>query len=314
MIKIPIVVISGATASGKTSLSIELAKRYNGEIISADSMQIYKKMNIGTAKPDETERMGIVHHMMDFVDPKDNFSVADYVSLAHEKIEDIRRRGKLPIIVGGTGLYIDSLVKDIDFIETTEDSRIRQELIEISEKEGAERLYSMLEEIDPEIAKQIPMNNVRKVARAIEFYKVTGITMTENNKRTREKKSRYIPLEMAISWDREKLYKRIDMRVDIMIKNGLTDEVEALMRDGLDSKSQSMQGIGYRQIIDYFNKKTSLDEAVEIIKRDSRRYAKRQLTWFRRNENIHWLDAKEDIFKEAYGLVDEFLAQNQQNL
>lgn len=309
--KIPVVVIAGATASGKTALSIEIAKKYGGEIVSADSMQIYKGMNIGTAKPTEDEKCGIVHHLMDFADPKKPYSVADYVRDAHKCIENITARNKIPIVTGGTGLYINSLINDIDFEEENGNDEIRAELRQIYEKEGADKLFAMLKEIDPE--SEIPKENVRRVMRAIEFYKIRGITMTEQSRRSKMKESRYIPLMMAISHDREKLCERIDRRVDVMMSDGLLSEAESFYRKGFTKDMQSMKGIGYRQLLNYFRGLSTYTEAVRIIKRDSRRYAKRQLTWFKRDKRIHWIDAESDILKQAFDFTETFLAENVQN-
>ena len=312
--KIPILIVAGATASGKTSLSVELAKKYSGEIVNADSMQIYKEMNIGTAKPNEEEKAGIKHYLMDFLDPHDSYSVADYVQDAHKCIEEIVISGKLPIITGGTGLYINSLADDVDFSEKPESAKIKEELTEIHKIHGAEYMHDMLKNIDPQSAEKIPKENVRRVIRAIEYYRVNGITISEHNRMTKQKESRYIPLMLAISWDREILYNRIEERVDIMLKNGLLEEVEALYKKGFNKKMQSMQGIGYKQLLDYFRGFSTFDEAVSIIKRDSRRYAKRQLTWFKRDKRINWIDAKSDILKEACACTDEFLSENKQIL
>lgn len=311
--KIPIVVIAGATASGKTALSVKLAKKYGGEIVSADSMQIYKNMNIGTAKPDSKEQAGILHHLMDFIDPIEKYSVADYVLDAHKCIEDIANRGRLPIVTGGTGLYINSLVDDISFEEESGSEEIRKELNRIYKLGGADTLYEMLKEADPESADKIPKENVRRVMRALEFYRANGITISEQNRLSRQKESRYIPLMMAISWERETLYERIEKRVDLMMGAGLLEEVYCLYKKGYTKKMQSMQGIGYKQLLDYFRGLSTLDEAVRIIKRDSRRYAKRQITWFKRDKRIKWISADTDILKNACAYTDMFLAENQQN-
>lgn len=312
MNKIPIIVIAGATASGKTALSIETAKNFGGEIVSADSMQIYKYMNIGTAKPDDAEKDGVIHHLMDFVNPWEEYSVADYVEDAHKCIYDISKRGALPVVVGGTGLYINSLVDDVSFDEGTGDENIRRELYETAEKEGAGRLLEMLAEFDGEAARSIHPKNVRRIIRAIEFYRVTGKTISAHNAETKEKESRYEPLLLAVKWDRDKLYERIEKRVDIMLEAGLLEEVAALFEMGCTKKMQSMQGIGYKQLLDYYRGFSTLDEAVRIIKRDSRRYAKRQITWFKRDSRIHWLDAGSDIVKQAEEYTASFLAENQQ--
>lgn len=310
MMKIPIIVIAGATATGKTALSVELAKKYNGEVVSADSMQIYKGMDIGTAKPTEAEKQGITHHLMDFVNPSEEYSVADYVSDAHKCIEDISARGKLPIVTGGTGLYINSLVDDVDFEEETGNGKIREELMNIYKNEGAGKLFEMLTKIDPE--SKIPKENIRRVIRAVEFYRLNGITMTEKERISKQKESRYVPLMMEISTDRGLLYEKIDKRVDVMVENGLLEEVYSFYKRGFTKKMQSMKGIGYKQLLDYFRGMTSLDEALRLIKRDSRRYAKRQITWFKRDERIKKIDANGDILKQAFNFTEEFLAENQQ--
>lgn len=312
MKKIPVIVIAGATASGKTALSVEIAKKYNGEIISADSMQIYKEMNIGTAKPEEAEKQGITHHLMDFLPPDVQYSVADFVEDAHEAVGNIIKKGKIPVMVGGTGLYINSFVNDISFDDGGKDENVRRELEEYAKENGCTALWNMLKEIDLESAENIHPENVKRVIRAIEFYRVSGKTISEHNKESRLSESRYNPLMFAIKWDREELYRRIDMRVDIMMESGLWDEVYALYKKGYTKKMQSMQGIGYRQLLDCIRGFSTKEEAVNIIKRDSRRYAKRQNTWFKRDERIHWLDAKNDILKQSECYIDSFLAENKQ--
>lgn len=305
MSKIPLIVVAGPTASGKTSLSIELAKRLDGEIVSGDSMQIYKYMNIGTAKPTEAEKEGIPHHLMDFLEPSVSFSVADYCVLAHKVIADIHARGKLPIIVGGTGLYIDSLVNNVDFGETDKETPIRAELNQLAEEKGNEAVYEILLEIDPETAKKYHPNNLRRVIRAIEFYKTTGTTISDHAK---EKKiSPYNSIYFAPLWDREILYDRINKRVDIMVKDGLIDEVKDLLARGYDKNSTAMQGIGYKEFYAYFDGNQSLDETLELIKMNSRRYAKRQLTWFRRNKNIRWLPPCDNMADRAMEIIEKIL-------
>ena len=299
MKKIPVIVICGPTASGKTALSIEIAKKYNGEIVSADSMQIYKYMNIGTAKPDSTERDGIVHHMLDIVAPQESYSVAEYTEEAHRVIEDITSRGKTAVITGGTGLYINSLIDDVDFLENDSDTSIRNELQKIADEQGADVLVRELKSIDPASAEKIHKNNLRRIIRAIEFYKMTGIPISEHQAKTTEKESRYLPCMLAIKWDMGRLYERIEQRVDIMLENGLFDEVEQLMKNGCTPQMQSMQGIGYKETAEFLEGKISLDETISKIKQDTRHYAKRQMTWFRRDERIHWIDAESDIVNEA---------------
>ena len=289
MTKIPLIVVAGPTASGKTSLAIDIAKTLDGEIVCADSMQIYKYMDIGTAKATRDEQAQCPHHLMDIVEPDCEFSVADYTELAHKTISDIISRGKTPIMCGGTGLYIDSVVNDVEFGEFENDYTLRRELEELAKKEGSQRLIDMLSEFDPLSAKKLHPNNLKRIIRAIEFYKVSGIPISEHQHMTKLKESRYNAVEFIIDRERCELYDRINRRVDIMMDEGLTDEVKMLMGRGYSPKLNSMQGIGYKELIAYFNGKSTLDEAVDAIKQNSRRYAKRQLTWFRRNENIHWL-------------------------
>ena len=308
MNKIPLIVIAGATASGKTGLSIEIAKRLDGEIVSGDSMQIYKYMNIGTAKPTEAEKDRIPHHLMDFLEPTVNYSVADYCEAAHKVIADIHARGKMPIIVGGTGLYIDSLVNNVDFGETSEDNSIRCELEELAKQKGNEAVYEILLKIDPETAKKYHPNNLRRVIRAIEFYKTSGKTISEHAKE--EKNSPYHCVYFAIDWDREVLYERINKRVDIMVEDGLIDEVKELLEKGYDKSLTAMQGIGYKEFYAYFDGEQSLSETLELIKMNSRRYAKRQLTWFRRNKSIHWLIPGENIADTAIDIIASELYLN----
>lgn len=289
MTKTPLIVVAGPTASGKTSLAIDIAKTLDGEIVCADSMQIYKYMDIGTAKATRDEQAQCPHHLMDIVEPDCEFSVADYTELAHKTISDIISRGKTPIMCGGTGLYIDSVVNDVEFGEFENDYTLRRELEELAKKEGSQRLIDMLSEFDPLSAKKLHPNNLKRIIRAIEFYKVSGIPISEHQHMTKLKESRYNAVEFIIDRERYELYDRINRRVDIMMDEGLADEVKTLMDRGYSPKLNSMQGIGYKELIAYFNGKSTLDEAVDAIKQNSRRYAKRQLTWFRRNENIHWL-------------------------
>lgn len=303
MEKIPLIVIAGATASGKTSLSIQLAHELDGEIVSADSMQIYKYMDIGTAKPDLREREGIPHHMIDIVTPDTNFSVADYTTMAHDAIADIYRRGKMPIMVGGTGLYISSVVNDVDFAEGDDNSEIRKELFALAEEKGKGYLHKMLEEIDPASAEKIHENNLKRVIRAIEIYRLSGEKLSEHNQKSKEKESRYEPVMMQIVWDREVLYERINKRVDIMIEAGLEAETKKLYNMGYASDLTAMQGIGYKEMFEYFNGSVTFDEAVEKIKQGSRNYAKRQNTWFKRDERIVRLSSEENIFKNAIKLI-----------
>ena len=302
---IPVVIVAGATASGKTALSVELAKRLSGEIVSCDSMQIYKGMDIGTAKPTQAEMQGIPHHMLDFLEPSENFSVADFCNMAREIIADIHNRGKLPILTAGTGLYIASLVNNIEFAEETEKSDVRDELFELAEKSGKDAVYEMLLELDPEYAKIVHPNNLKRVIRAIEFYKTTGMTVTEHNKMP--KTPIYKSVYFCIDWDREVLYDRINARVDEMLKMGLENEAKTLYEKYGRQKLTALSGIGYKEFFDYFDGKKELSEVVEEIKQGTRRYAKRQLTWFRRNDSIHWLTPDENMVETAIDIIKQEL-------
>lgn len=297
-----LVAVAGPTASGKTRLAIEIAKRFNGEIVGADSMQIYKYMDIGTAKPTEKECDEVVHHMIDFLEPDVRYSVADYTKKAHEVIRGIASRGKLPVMCGGTGLYINSVVDDVTFGEIETDYELREELQKIAEIEGTQKLLDMLGEFDAESAARLHPNNLRRIIRAIEFYRTTGVTISAHQKMTKEKESRYEPIMLSIAWDRQELYDRINKRVDIMINDGLFDEVRDLMERGYTQQLNSMQGIGYKEVIDCIEGRMSYEETVERIKQSSRRYAKRQLTWFKRDTRIHWVSA-ENAVDEAVEFV-----------
>lgn len=288
---IPLVVIGGPTASGKTALSVALAKKIGGEIVSADSMQIYKYMDIGSAKPTEEEKEGVPHHLMDVALPTENFSLGDYLMLARKAIEDIYSRGKMPIVVGGTGLYINSLINNIELTDETDTLKIREKLAKFAEDEGTEALYKKLQEIDPESAERIHPNNVKRVMRAIEIYESTGKTMTE----TLEESKRppiYKAFQYGIDYDREVLYERINKRVDIMIEQGLVEEVKALVKMGCRRDNTSMQGIGYKEVLDYLDGKLDQSEMADEIKQATRRYAKRQITWFKRNDMV-WIKPDE---------------------
>ncbi len=294
-----IVCVVGPTASGKTALSIELAKELQGEIVSCDSMQIYRGMDIGTAKPTHDEMQGIVHHMLSVIEPSENYSAARYVEDAGKITDDIIARGKLPIIVGGTGLYVDSLVRGTQFAEFREDKKLRDELFALYEKNGAGYMHKMLSKVDPERAKQIHENNVKRVIRALEVYNATGKTITEHDEKTKEAPPKYNACYIGLMFDeRERLYERINLRVDKMIEDGLLDEVKKLLDSGISPLSTAMQAIGYKELVEYYDGKCTLGEAAENIKQASRRYAKRQMTWFRRNKDINWLavDKSENVF------------------
>jgi len=303
--KIPLIVVAGPTASGKTGLAIEIANYVGGEIVSADSMQIYKYMDIGSAKPTKEEQSQAVHHLIDFVEPDEEFSVAEYTEKAHEVIADINSSGKIAVMVGGTGLYINSVVNDVTFCEMDTDYELREELHKLGVEKGSEHLLSMLAEFDEVSAKRLHPNNLRRIIRAIEFYKVTGKPISEHQEETKQTESRYNPLMFLVDWDREVLYDRINRRVDIMLKEGLLDEVKHLMDMGYTQELNSMKGIGYKEVMDYFDGKMSLEETIEIIKQSSRRYAKRQLTWFRRDDRIHYVSSN-NPFEQAKKIIDEF--------
>lgn len=286
MDKIFIVVVCGATASGKTRLSIDLAKRFNGEIVSADSMQIYKKLDIASAKPTEEEKDGIPHHLMDFLEPTEAFSVADYVPMAREIIADIHKRGKLPIICGGTGLYINSLVDNIEFDDTGSDPEFREEMKRLAAEHGNAYVLEKLREVDPECAEKLHENNLSRVIRALEVHHISGKTMSEVQAQSRLNPSPYEPCMLMIDYeDREELYERIDKRVDIMLENGLLEEAHEFFSH--DDYITSAQAIGYKELKPYFDGEAELSECVEKLKRETRHYAKRQLTWFKKDVRIN---------------------------
>ncbi len=294
MNKPKVIVIGGPTASGKTALSIALAKKINGEIISADSMQIYKDMDIGTAKPSIEEMDNIKHYLIDCVSPAVRYSVADFKKDATNAIEEILQKGKVPIIVGGTGLYIDSLIYGIDYNEMQVDLDYRAYLEDLADKNGLEYLYNMAKKIDEQAMQKISINDKKRICRVLEIYKSTGKTKTELEKESRSKELKYDFKVFAIDMDRAVLYDRINKRVDLMIEAGLIDEVKNLIEKYPEIPT-AMQGLGYKEVLGYFNKEYSKEEMIEKIKMESRRYAKRQLTWFRRNKDIIWLDATKSI-------------------
>ncbi len=295
-----ILVVAGPTASGKTGLAVRLAKEFGGEVVSADSMQIYEYMNIASAKPTEEEMQGIPHHLLSIVSPFDPFSVADYVKRAKEAISDILGRGKLPIVAGGTGLYISSLVDNIQFAEETPDPTVRMRLLEEVEKKGIEPLYQRLQEIDPQAAENIHPNNTKRVVRALEIYETTGMTLTEQNLRSRQEPPAFSSFMLALSPARDVLYERIDRRVDEMVEMGLFQETKQLQAMGLTKTMQSMQGIGYKEAFDYLDGILTREECIQAVKQATRHYAKRQLTWFRRDSRYHWVDpTKEESILSA---------------
>lgn len=284
-----ILCVVGPTASGKTAYAIELAKGNSGEIVSCDSMQIYKYMNIGTAKATAEERAEVPHHMIDFVDPNRDYSVADFVTDARACIAEILSRGKMPVLCGGTGLYIDSVLKSVEFSPQKRDDKLRDELWKRAEQDGAESVYEILKELDPIEADKVHYNNVKRVIRAIEICKTTGMTKTEADKLSIGKPM-YNPTIYGLNMPREKLYERIDRRVDIMVEQGLEGEVRQLLNMGIRRDSTAMQAIGYKELVRYIDGLCDFETAIEDIKRESRRYAKRQLTWFRRNPDIIWTE------------------------
>ena len=288
-----LIVLTGPTAVGKTSLSIALAKAVDGEIISADSMQVYKYMNIGTAKITEEEKCGIPHFLIDELEPDEEFNVTIFKNKVMGYIKDITSRGKVPIIVGGTGFYIQSVIYDINFNEYGDDSNVRKKYEAMAETLGKSELHKKLALVDREYADSVSYNNVKKVVRALTFFEMTGEKLSEHNKRERERSSPFDFAYFVLTMDRKKLYERIDKRVDLMFDMGLVDEVKALMAKGYDKSLVSMQGIGYKEVIDYLSGKTSLEECIDIIKRDTRHFAKRQLTWFKREKVVTYIDKDE---------------------
>lgn len=288
--KRPLIILTGPTAVGKTALSIELAKALDGEIISADSMQVYRHMDIGSAKVTEEEMKGIPHHLIDVIDPEEEFNVTRFQTIAKEAMEEIYARGHVPIIAGGTGFYIQALIYDIDFKENEDSSEIRQELEKFGEEHGNEALHEMLKAIDPESAEAIHANNKKRVIRAIEYYRLTGQKISEHNQEEREKESPYDFYYYVLTCERSRLYERIDERVDLMLQMGLVEEVKKLKERGCCRGMVSMQGLGYKEILDYLDGTCTLDEAVYVLKRDTRHFAKRQLTWFKRERDVRWLE------------------------
>lgn len=288
-----LIVLTGPTAVGKTSLSIALAKAVGGEIISADSMQVYKYMNIGTAKITEEEKCGIPHFLIDELEPDEEFNVTIFKNKVMGYIKDIKSRGKVPIIVGGTGFYIQSVIYDINFNEYGDDSEVRKKYELMAETLGKSELHKKLALVDREYADSVSENNVKKVVRALSFFEMTGEKLSEHNKRERERSSPFDFAYFVLTMDRKKLYERIDKRVDLMFDMGLVEEVKALMAKGYDKSLVSMQGIGYKEVIDYLSGKTGLEECIDIIKRDTRHFAKRQLTWFKREKVVTYIDKDE---------------------
>ena len=288
MNKPKVIVICGPTASGKTALSIELAKKVNGEIISSDSMQIYKDMDIGTAKPTEKEMQGIKHYLIDFVEPNQRYSVAEFKKDAENAIEEVLEKDKTPIVVGGTGLYVDSLIYGIEYPDIELDEKYREKLEKRADKEGLELLYNEAKKIDPQAIEKISKNDKKRILRILEIYKATGKNKTEQEKESRKNGIKYDYKVFAINMDREILYDRINKRVDIMIENGLIEEVEKLLKKYTEFPT-AMQGLGYKEVVEYLQGKITKEEMIENIKRETRRYAKRQITWFKKNKQTIWI-------------------------
>lgn len=300
-----IVILVGPTAVGKTDISIAIAKALNGEIISADSAQVYKYMDIGTAKISPEEAQDIKHHMIDEIYPDQNFSVAHFRDRADKYIREITAKGKLPIIAGGTGLYINSLLNNLDFTESVGDETFRQKMQEIADVNGNEYLYAMLKEVDPESCQRLHPNDVRRVIRALEVYEFTGKTISYYQEESKKIPPRYNYAFVGLTMDRQKLYERINQRVDIMLDKGLIEEVKKLLAMGYSRNLVSMQALGYKEIVQYLEGEISLEEAIFILKRDSRHYAKRQLTWFRRDERIEWFNV--DEYQDRLTLVKNII-------
>ena len=305
MCKPKVIVLCGPTASGKTSLSIELAKRINGEIISCDSMQIYKDMDIGTAKPTEQEKQGIKHYLLDFLSPEVRYSVADYKKDAEKAIEEILKKRKVPIIVGGTGLYINSLIYNIEYKDSKIDIDYRNKLEKMVVEKGLENLYEMAQKIDPEAMKNISHNDKKRIMRVLEIYNETGKTKTELEVESRKNEPKYNYIVFALDMDRDKLYERINKRVDIMLKNGLIHEVEKLINT-YKIMPTAMQGLGYKEVVEYLKGNCTEEEMVEKIKMETRRYAKRQLTWFRKNKETIWLNGLEEADKNINTILEVY--------
>ena len=299
MEKKPLIVLTGPTAAGKTGLSIELAKKINGAIISADSMQVYRHMDIGSAKITKEEMDGIPHYLIDVLEPYEEFSVHLFKQMAEKALEEIYAKGMVPIIVGGTGFYIQALLYDIQFTDTDTDTEYREKMEALAEQNGPEWLHDQLREVDPEAAEQIHANNVKRVIRALEYFHQTGQKISEHNAEERQRTSPYCHVYFVLNRDRAELYHRIDLRVDIMLENGLLDEVKKLKEMGYTRDMVAMKGLGYKEILDHLGGEITLDEAIYRIKRDTRHFAKRQLTWFRRERDVTWVELEGRAFDEV---------------
>ncbi len=307
MSKKPLIILTGPTAVGKTSLSVKLAKAVDGEIVSADSMQVYKYMDIGTAKITKDEMGDIPHYLISEFEPDEEFSVVKYQQLAKKYISSIHERNKIPILVGGTGFYIQAVLYDIDFEENESDTSYREELEQLALTKGSDYLHGLLAKVDPNSAKAIHPNNIKRIIRALEYIKLTGNPISAHNEEQRSKESPYNYKYFVLNRDRAKLYEIINRRVDVMIDNGLIDEVKNLLDMGYTKDMVSMQGLGYKEIIAYLEGEYSLNDAIDILKRDTRHYAKRQLTWFKRERDVLWVN--KDNFKDEEAIID-FMLEN----
>ena len=296
--KKPLIILTGPIAVGKTNLSIQLAKAVNGEIISADSMQVYKGMDIGSAKITAEEMQGVPHHLLDILEPWEEFNVVVFQQKCKEALEGIYNRGHIPILTGGTGFYIQAVLKDIDFTENEDNNEYRAQLEALGEKEGAQVLHNMLAQVDPEAAKAIHANNMKRVIRALEFHHFTGEKISDHNEREAEKEPAYNFCYFVLNDERSLLYERIEKRVDIMLENGLVEEVKRLVDKGCTRNMVAMQGLGYKEIVDYLDGKITLEEAIYIIKRDTRHFAKRQITWFKREKDVIWVNKPEFNYED----------------
>ena len=300
--KTPLLIIAGPTATGKSAAAAELALRMDGEVISADSVQVYRGMDIGSAKVTEEEMRGVPHHLIDCADPSETWNVVRFKELAKRAAEDIAARGRLPILCGGTGFYIQALLYDIDFTQMEENTPLRQRLAQMAKERGPEAVHALLAQRDPASAAAIHPNNIKRVIRALEFSQESGDSIAAHNAEQREKEPAYNAVFFVLTMDRAALYERIDRRVDLMMEQGLLEEVTKLYKMGIPGDSTAMQGIGYKQIYGHLEGKYSLDETVRLIKRDTRHFAKRQLTWFRREKGVHWVDL--DRFADRKELWD----------
>ncbi len=298
MKKKPLIILTGPTAVGKTKASIGLSKAIGGEIISADSMQVYKHMDIGSAKIKPEEMQGVPHYLVDVLEPDEEFHVVKFQQMAKKAMDGIYAKGKIPVIVGGTGFYIQALLYDIDFNEHKSDSSYREHLEQVAKQDGAAVLHDMLKKVDAKSAEEIHMNNVKRVIRALEFYEQTGQKISEHNEKERQKESPYNFAYIILNDDREKLYNKIDQRIDQMMEDGLVQEVKKLKEKGYNKDMVSMQGLGYKEILSYLEGELSLDEAVYILKRDTRHFAKRQITWFKREKEVIWIDKQDYAYDE----------------